>query len=252
MTRLNYTNRLRLTRDRIRLRLHESEGQLLLNVERLDLSGFALPADAKVVVEAYRQTTRSRIRCGTVGSPVLPTTVPMPEFSVDGGALFRVKVVGVGEADGKLLAVADRVPATGEQDGAARTPLLPFRSSDDLGQRLWRLEIDEGPAVLINSGVGDWKAFALEPSFQALVFPEILRQVSLWMVRENDINEEDGDEAAAWRRFLANLGFDPADVKFDEPEQTEQWADDVAAAFARKHKFLHKLNMQLDAEAAAP
>lgn len=252
MTRLNYTNRLRLTRDLIQLRLHESGGQLLLNVERLDLSGFALPADAKVLVEAYRQTTRSRIQCGTVGVPMLPTAVPMPEFSVDGGALFRVKVVGVGEADGKLLAVADRVPATDEQDGAARTPLLPFRSTDDLGQRLWRLDIDEGPAVLINSGVGDWKAFALEPNFQALVFPEILRQVALWVVRENDNDEEDGDEAAAWRLFLANLGYDPAEVTGNEPEQAEQWANDVAAAFARKHKFLQRRNMQLDTEAAAP
>ncbi len=170
----------------------------------------------------------------------------MSEFTVEGGALFRVKVIGVGEADGKLLAVADRVPATDEQDEAARTPLLPLRSSGDLGQRLWRLEIDEGPPVLVNSGVGDWKAFALDPHFQALVYPEILRQIALWAVRENDNSEEDGDEAAAWRRFLVGLGFDPREAP---PDEADQWADEVATAFARKHKFLQKLVVQLDEEA---
>ncbi len=250
MTRLNYTGRLRLTRDRIRLRLHESEGHLLLNIERLNLSGFSLPADSSVIIEAYRQTTRSRIYCGTVSSPLLKKNVTLPQFSVDGGALFRVKVVGVGESDGKLLAVADRVPATDEQNEAPNAPLLPLRSSSDLGQRLWRLEIDEGPAVFINSNIGDWKEFALDPKFQALVYPEILRQVALWAVRENDNNEEDGDEAAAWRRFLTDLGFDPAEVSLDEPEIAEQWADEAASAFARKHKFLQKLTVQLDTEAA--
>jgi hypothetical protein len=238
-------------RDRVRLRLRESDGKLLLDVQRLELKGLGLPDDAEVVVEAYRQTSRRRVLCGTVGSLNLPTSVPLAEFDVPDGLLFRVKVVGVGDAAGKLLAAGDRIPAATDNEQADRISILPFRPSSDLGQQLWRLDTDPEPVLLINIGVGDWKGFALQPHFRALVFPELVRQVTMWVLANAEDAEESEGAAAAWRRFLADLGKDPAADAPEEGER-EQWADDVTAAFARKHKFLDRVIDFINAEAAGP
>jgi hypothetical protein len=248
VTRLNYTGRRRVTRDKVRLRLSESDSRLLLNVDRLDLDGLAMPADAEVIVEAYRQTARQRINCGTTGALAVPTSVSLTQFDVPDGLLFRVKVVGVGDADGKLLAAGDRIPATADNGEGGQISLLPFRPSSDLGQRLWRLDTDDDPVLLINAEVGDWKGFALQPLFQALVFPELVRQLALWVLDNKDDAEEGESAVAIWRRFLADLGWDPVTNPPGEGEQ-KQWADDVTAAFTRKHKFLDHMIAVRDTEA---
>jgi hypothetical protein len=238
VTTLNFTGRQRITRDRVRLRVLQSGSVLTLDVERLDLDSLRLPNDAQVIVEAYRQTARHRISCGTVGDLSLPTSVTLPEFNVPEGLLFRVKVVGVSEADGKLLASGDRIPASGEDDDGNQVPILPFRQSQDLNHQLWRLDIEDEPIVLINSEVGDWKGFALEPRFQALVFPEIVRQIALWALLNKDDAEDKDSATSVWRRFLSNLGYDPVAGPTDDAEQQKYWADEVAEYFASKYKFL--------------
>ena len=251
MTTLNFTDRQRITRDRVRLRILQSGSVLTLDVERLDLDGLKLPHDAQVIVEAYRQTARHRIMCGTVGDLRLPTSVILPEFNVPEGLLFRVKVVGVGGVDGKLLASGDRIPASSEDDDGNQMPILPFRPSQDLNNQLWRLDIEDAPIVLINSEVGDWKGFAMEPRFQALVFPEIARQIALWVLLNKDDAEDKDSETSAWRRFLTDLGYDPVAGPADDAEEQRSWANDVAAAFARKHRFLERIKQLLDSEATA-
>jgi hypothetical protein len=239
-----------VARDKVSLHLVESGGKLLLNVERLELGGLQLPDNAEVIVEAYRQTARHRVPCGTVGAPLLPTSVPLTEFDVPDGLLFRVKVVGVGDADGKLLAAGDRIRAATDNEEGGRTPILPFIPSQDLDQRLWQLETnDDYPVLLVNANIGDWKGFVSEPYFRALVFPELVRQLALWVLSNKDDAEEGEGPVAIWRRFLADLGKDPAVDQPDEDDQ-DQWANDVAAAFARKHKFLNKLIALTDGEAA--
>jgi hypothetical protein len=81
------------------------------------------------------------------------------------------------------------------------------------------------------------------------VFPELVRQLALWVLSNKDDAEEDEGPVATWRRFLADLGKDPA---VDEPDKDDQdqWANDVSAAFARKYKFLNQLKALTDGEAA--
>jgi hypothetical protein len=234
-------------RDNVRLRINELGGNVRLDVERLELKHLRLPDNAKVIVEAYRQTARHRVPCGTVSALQLPTSVPLAEFDVPDGLLFRVKVVGVGDVDGKPLAAGDRIPAVTDNDQGARIPILPFRPSSDLGQQLWRLDTEDEPTVLINADVGDWKGFAQQPHFQMLVFPELARQAARWVLGNLDEAEEGDGAAAIWRRFLADLGKDPV---ADPPEegQEAQWADDIAAAFARKYNFLDRMNALIDHE----
>jgi hypothetical protein len=207
----------------------------------LDLNGLRVPQEAEVIVEAYRQTARHRVDCGTVGNLRLPSSIPLEEFSSPEGLLFRVKVVGVGDAEGKLLAAGDRIPPTTDEEKGGMVPILPFRPSPDLGQQLWQLDIDgEEPVLVINSGVGDWKEFALHPFFQALVFPELVRRIALWVLENEEDAEEGVGAAANWRSLLADLGKDPVQDRPAE-EEREEWARDASEAFSRRYKFLDRI-----------
>lgn len=242
MTRINYTGRKRIKRDRVRLRL-TTNGSVKLHADELNLDGIALPSDAGIVIEAQRQTRFMRLSCGTVSTPDLPAGAALTEFDVAEGLHFRVKVVGVTGADeGKILAAADGLIATSEGDTAGRTALLPFRPAP-LGQRLWKLEATEGdwPALLINESVADWHQFARTPSFQALVLPEVLRQIAIWVVEQLDDAQEEDTPAGAWRQFLSGFGQDPVEVAPDDEDEragwARDWAEEIADKFSRRHKF---------------
>jgi hypothetical protein len=241
VTRINYTGRKRIPRDRVSLRI-ASNGGIKLHVTSVELPP-DLPPGARVVIEAQRQTRFMRLDCGTVASPLLPIGEPLIEFDVADGIRFRLKVVGASEADeGKILAAADGIVAASDETPSGREPLLAFRPAP-LDQRLWKLDISDGawPVVLVNQSIGDWHQFAREPHFQALVYPEVLRQIALWVVENLEDADEPDTPAGAWRRFLKDLGTDPVeDAPPDEEERSgwaQDWADDVADKFCRRHRF---------------
>ena len=251
MTRLNFTGRRRINRDNVRLRLTENEGVVVLHVDQIDLQALDLPDDATVIVEAYRQTNLLRVPCGTVGQLKPPSETALSEFEGAPGILFRVKVVGsTAPSEGKLLAAADRLPATLDDGPTGRVSILPFRPTGDLDQRLWQLDTDdEWPTVLINIGVGDWKSFAQSVHFRALVYPEVVRLVALWVVEHLEDAAEGDGAASVWRNFLANFGVDPVEAApsgDDRYDWAREWAEDVADKFARKHKFFDLLQPVLE------
>lgn len=241
MTRINYTGRKRIPRDRVRLRL-ASNGDIRLYVTSVALPA-GLPLDARVVIEAQRQTRFMRLDCGTVAAPDWPNDALLSEFDVVDGVRFRLKVVGTSEAaEGKILAAADSIVATSEGSLSGRDPLLAFRPAL-LGHRLWRLDTSDGawPVVLVNQAIGDWHQFAREPYFQALVLPEVLRQIALWVVENLEDADEPDTPAGAWRRFFKSLGSDPLEEAppdgDDRAGWAQDWADDVTDRFCRRHRF---------------
>lgn len=246
MTRLNYTGRRRITLNRLGLQLREGVNGVVLDITKVDLAGLGLATDAMVVAEPYRQLARRRVECGTVGSIGVPVSEPLSEFNTAEGVLVDIKVIGVGADDGKLLAAARHVrPQAGTAGG--NDPILPIAPSRDLGQRLWRIELDSRPTVLVNAAIGDWKGFTREPHFQALVYPEVVRHVALWVYKNRDAVEDDDAALAQWHRFLITIGKDVLARPPDEDEEAA-WAEDAAAAFCRRHKFLDRILLTITDE----
>lgn len=238
MTRLNYTGRKRITRDRLHIRQEDGDdGMTPVVGVVLNLDGMDLPDDADVLVEAYRQNTYMRFKVGTVGDFESVGGLSLKDFATGEAILYRIKVVGRQDSDaGKLLAAADQVRPTLPEDDANKRSLLPFRRSADLGQRLWRLDLmGEEPVVLINKQVGDWYSFASSPAFRALVYPEVLRQIADWVLEESD--EDSIGPLGDWRRFIELMGKRVEDVS-DDPLGRDDWLDDVVARFCRDHRFL--------------
>lgn len=251
--RLNYTARQRIKRERMSVRLDDSDVGPLLSAS-LDLDGMNLDPTGRVVIEAYRQTTIERLDIGTVAAREVLQEVPLRLFDYAEGVLCRVKVISPeGSGDpGRLLAVADQMRPSGNEgrDGAAR-PLLPFRADSSLGQRVWALDLeDDEPFIRMNPRIGSWNDFARSPMFSMLVLPDVLGDICKWVIR-NRMGDETEVPVSDWYEFIASLGADLSDCDSEmEADALNLVVDDVVARFSRKHNFADRLAEQLGADEA--
>jgi len=235
--RLNYTGRVLIRRPDARVVLANPDEQIGFDAN-LNLVGYKLPQEARVFVEAYRQTTLMRFDFGRVGAIQPPNDRRLTEFDSAEGILFRVKVTAPGDKH-TLLAEADRIPlAKVEEEECPRTPLLPVKPQQ-LGEEIYRLDFSSPgnrPLLLINSDAGQYGVIAKSPAFTALVFPAVFREilVRVLIVDKHDDYDNVDEWRSQWIRFaklLPGLGEIP---KPDEPEDRLDWIEKAVASFARR------------------
>jgi len=232
--KFNYTARQRIRRSDVDIRIRRSPGSPAEFDASLDLRAYALSPDAKVFVEAYRQTTVMRFPWGSASVLLSPESRVLSDFDGDVRILFRAKVTDVSGRPGVLLAVADRLHAREtEEQPDRRIPLLP-PEPDDLGEELWRVDFEGEPALLVNRDVPDWKAMVRAESFRALVYPAALRTIlTRILLREGYAATDDFDDwRSRWLQFAVRIpgaGGVP-----NAKEQYEDWIESAVAAFARR------------------
>ena len=205
---LNYTNRKRIRREDARITIREEKSGSSFSAD-LRLTDYELPSDARVFVEAYRQTQYMRFDFGLAGAVRIPADCSLTDFDSPEGVLFRVKVVTAADPHGLLLAEADQIrPRKASDDDENRIPLLPV-VPEDLGDEIWRLEFDDQQTLLkVNSVLGDWRALARDPVFLALVYPAVVRRVLWRIVKEEDHYRDTGDNddwRSRWLQFAVAL-----------------------------------------------
>lgn len=239
--RLNYTGRLRIVREDARFTVTERKDMAAVFKAELDLSGYGLPEDARVHVEAYRQTSWMRFPFGTVGKLLPPSSTELVEFDSAEAILFRVRVTSSDGTVGKLLAEADRIRGRKtdevEQDVDPLLPVIP----GELGAQVWALEIEESPRLVINRELWDWKAVALTPGFVSLVYPAVLTQILGTILIEDeyfDLDDPD-DWRSRWLQFATLIPrvSDIPDPK-DKPDDVKVWISDVVSNFCRHQSML--------------
>jgi hypothetical protein len=236
--RINFTGRKRILQQSIDLRLEsDPAGQASFSAS-FDLASYQFPPDARVVVEAYRQTTSMRFDFGTVSVPTPPGDTTLAQFATADEVLFRFRVTDVSERPGALLGEADRLrPSTPEQAPDDRMPLLPAHA-EDLGQEVWQLEFGEEVRLKVNSGLPDWKGTVRSEAFHALVFPAAMRQVleRILLIEQYTETEDMDNWRSRWLRFGELL---PGSSRLPEDRsEHEQWVDDAVGAFARASNLL--------------
>jgi hypothetical protein len=242
--RFNYTGRKPI--DRADARLFVVESPLRFEAA-LQLDGYGLPADARVFVEAYRQTTWVRFDFGTVAALRAPDDCTLAAFETSDGLLFRVKVTAATGAVGRLLAEADQLPPLNRSDDAEepREPLLTV-TGQDLGQEIFRVDFTGArPMLLMNRAVGDWRALARSPSFACLIYPQVVREIltRVLHIEGHYELEPESDWKAQWLRFASQIpgGSEPPDSKPEEHE-LDDWIDSIVAAFGRLHHCADQFN----------
>lgn len=238
--RLNFTGRRRIARGDAMVRLRP-DGAGRLRVEaRLSLERYALPENARVYVEAHRQTSWQRFDFGTVGRPAAPPDPVLRAFGSGQGVRFRVRVVeAAGDAPRVLAGVDDLRPALLESGRDRGLSLLPVDWGDFRGHT-WKLELDEesGPLLRVSRAlVGEREAFVGSREFVSLVLPAVLRQI----LERALIAAGDAEEATGWpadwihlARALPGVGAPPPRTAAAETltDEEEDWLDAVAEAFA--------------------
>jgi hypothetical protein len=112
-----------------------------------------------------------------------------------------------------------------------------------LGQEIWRIDFSgaNGPLLLVNKRVSNWKVVAASSSFRSLVYPAAMRQVLsyIYRVEKTCTMDDDEDWRCRWLAFAAALpgvGVPPSDIENDE--MWEEWITEAVGSFARQHQML--------------
>lgn len=254
--RVNSTGRKKILRDDVKVSvLGRSDGTLEFDAA-FNFVDYELPPDARVYLEAYRQSTFMRFDYGTVQSPQLAAgkSRKLNEFTSKDGLLFRVKVTSPADQAGLLLAEADQIPIeSADNQDESRIPLLPT-APEDLGQEVWCVGIGaSGPILQINKHLQDWKEVAGSLAFRCLVFPSAMRHILTHIVLIDQ--EPDADDQQSWRgrwlRFATSLGVgDPPDLTSDEIEKME-WIDAAVRRFSQHFQLVNHYKNHLTLEVSS-
>ena len=244
--RFNFTGRRKIPRSRLSILLYAAPDGTPAFDAVLDLGSLALPPEARIHVEAYRRNYLRRFACGTVAQPRWPRGQALDGLDALSFVLFRVKVV---DGRGRILAVADRIlPRRSEEEEAGKRYLLPVEFAD-LGNAIWRLDLDgEWPSLLLNSRIDPIREIArADESFRALVYPEVVRQILHHIVIVEDHTDPDTDPddwMSLWLRFALSLMGRKALPPSGQDEQVVldkgRWIDDAVDAFCASQRVVER------------
>ena len=238
---INHTGRKRIEREHIEIKLRSKEGDApqIFDLTKMDLSSYGFPDDALVRVEAALSNAGQVWDFGTVGNPKELSDAERRITSVNATAPFRVFIVD-SDGSGKLLGHARHIRA--EQDSES---LLPLEEDSELGAEVWRIKFqDDGqPKLLINKNIEGISGIVTDdPSFYALVIPDVLRAVLTQIVIIDRLERD--DDSNRWHIEWLNLagkyanGKEPPalrdihDADDDRSEEAREWIDEVVCNFA--------------------
>lgn len=243
--RYNYTGRKAINRSDAKVLIDDDP---LRFQAALSLGDYGFPADAKVFVEAYRQTNWMRFEFGTVGSVQAPGDLQLLDFDTHEGILFRVRVTATANPKGRLLAEADQIsPVHSKESGEeARESLLPIKP-EDLGERVFRVDFDDRPILLINNQFGDWRALARSPAFVCIALPQALQEIltRVLCIEKYYETEDAADWKARWLKFASLMPGSSEPPGEDDQDRIDDWINEAVAAFARLHGMKNRFNVFL-------
>ncbi len=246
--KFNYTGRKKIKRSNVRIDLlRDGNGKRYFNIS-LHLDDLALPANAHVYAEAYHRSGYQRYNFGTVGDRKIPTNRRLGNFSESAMPLFRVKVVDRTTSHGRILAAVDKVRPENVDKLPAGSQSLLFVEYDDLGNRVWQLDLDgDWPVLKLNQHVEEISLVASSDNrFLSLVYPEVFRQILKRIIIEDEHTDPecDDDWPSLWLQlacFLPGMSIPP---QMSEPDQ-QAWIEKAVESFCSNFNMLEKFNQSL-------
>lgn len=239
--RYNFTGRLPIKHTDAAVTIHSSGSAFWFSAD-IALGDYGLPDDARVFVDAYRQTKRVRFEFGTVKHFRQP---PEDERRLDGEfpspdvVLFRVNAVD--PASGRILAQADKI---NPNHGGGKESLLAV-CPEDLEHACWKVNFATGgdgrPELQINKNIYFGGRAASSPAFRALVYPAVLREILNHILRaeKHFHTDEDDDWRPLWLRLAESkfgAGSPPLPDEYEEDilsGKIDGWIDAAVAGYSR-------------------
>jgi len=246
--RLNYTKRMKLTHDHVRIRLSPSVVGQPRGFE-VDLALPKLSPTGRVYVEAYRTSPAARMRFdfGTVEKPISPAAAALllTEFADDIAPLFRVKIVDAADQNGKLLAEAHQLKALDPDEISSPKSGILRTAWRDNGGLVWDVDLNDegGPILYIDQTADPHRDLPRRIEFRALVYPEIIRKVLTEIIVNEPGSIEDTERwHYKWIRFPRDtFGFAEALPAPDDDEGRIDWIDAAVRHCSRKADFVRAM-----------
>ena len=234
----NYTGRRKIARTEALFSLQgPPESPSFSVLFKIDTKSF--PEDALLYVEAYYKETRQRFRFGVVSRIAPPEDTRLSDIDLSGPTLFRIIIVDESDSHGLLLASGEAFRAGEGDENKDKTSILTVVQRP-LGNETWKIEFETGgtPELVLNNSIPDAiEKMKSDPYFQSLVLPAALRQVLMYILwNENDQDEEICEK---WISFAKNLG---GDMPYDaDPVSLMVWIDNVVADFSTEFNLCERL-----------
>lgn len=237
--RSNPTGLKELDRSRVSISVSEISGQRSFTLDRIDLKGTGLADTLHAVIVARAGNTSLRYEMGTVS---LVSNASRSLGGLDRSQPLRFRVLLFVHGNPKLVASIENIST---RDDSQSESLLPMEPAD-LGERLWKLVINEdGPVLQFNSKVFPSAAGAENYiPFGAMVLPEALRQVMERIAGEPGCLEDESDPWFAWAGWLHAIGVERPPSDWDDEEQAS-WCNRVVDRFCGRFNFATQLNAEL-------
>ncbi len=245
--KFNYTGRKKIKRSDVRIDLlRDEDGKRFFNAA-LRLEDLSLPANARVYLEAYHRTGYQRYDFGTVEHQRTPSDRKLSNFSDSALPLFRVKVVD-NTTHGRILATADKVRAESIEDTPADSQSLLFVEYDDLGNKIWNLDLDgDWPLLKLNQRVDEISLVASSDNrFLSLVYPEVFRQILKRIIIEDEHTDPecDDDWPSLWLKLACGLPGISMPPQVSKPDQVV-WIEKAVESFCTNFNMLEKFVLSL-------
>lgn len=246
--KFNYTGRKKIRRSDVRIDLLRDEhGKRYFNVS-LHLDDIKLPTNALVYLEAYHRSGYQRYDFGTVGDRKTPANRQLTNFSESAIPLFRAKVVDKTTSYGRIIASIDKVRPQSIDDEPADSQSLLFVEYDNLGNKIWQLDLDgDWPVLKLNQHVDEISLVASSDNrFLALVYPEVFRQILKRIVIEDEHTDPecDDDWPSLWLQLACALPGMSMLPQMSKPEQN-LWIDRAVESFCTNFNMLEKFNLSI-------
>ena len=246
--KFNYTGRKKIKRSNVRIDLLRDEhGKRYFNVS-LHLDDIELPTNAHVYLEAYHRSGYQRYDFGTVGNREIPANRKLSNFAESAMALFRVKVVDKTTSHGRILASVDKVRPENIDDLPADSQSLLFVEYDDLGNKIWQLDLDgDWPVLKLNQQVDEISLVARSDNrFLSLVYPEVFRQImkQIIIIDEHTDPECDDDWPSLWLQLACTLPGMSMPPQISKPDQ-HLWIEKAVESFCTNFNMLEKFNQSI-------
>lgn len=246
--KFNYTGRKKIKRSHVKIDIRrDSNGRRYFNAG-LQLNDMALPANARVYIEAYHRTGYQRFDFGTVGEWKIPKDRRLSNFSDTAIPLFRVKVVDRSGTHGKILASVDKIRPESIDELPAGSQSLLFVEYGDLGNTVWQLDLEgDWPVLKLNRNVDEISLIASSDNrFLPLVYPEAFRQILTRILIEDQHSDPDCDDdwPSLWLKLACSL---PEMVPPPQVGRVDQqaWIDKAVEAFSADHRLLDIFNQSI-------
>lgn len=246
--KFNYTGRKKIKRSSVRIDImRDGMGQRYFNTS-LQLDDMELASNARVYIEAYHRSGYQRFDFGTVAKRKIPTDRRITNISDAIVPLFRVKVVDKSSSVGRILATVDKVRPENIDEIPAGSQSLLFVEYDDLGNKIWQLDLEgDWPVLKLNKHVEEISLVASSDNrFLPLVYPEVFRQILKRIILEDQHTDPDCDDdwPSLWLKlacFLPGISIPPQTSKPDQ----QTWIENAVESFCANFNMLEKFNQSL-------